>query len=122
MTENTKILTYSIISLTDFIQVIAHASGRTVTSLLLQPQLSAWPALSAPASLSAATLPIESCPLLAMRFLPMESPLAPHQASTADVYQFQVPHGRLLPQQHALSTPPSSPAPPLCLPLFGQRQ
>ena len=59
-----------------------------------------------------------------MRFIPTESHLAPHQASTAAVYQFPVPHSRLLPQQPTIPTLLSPPPTPLllCLPLSGQRQ
>ena len=59
-----------------------------------------------------------------MRFLPMESHLAPPQASTAATYQPPIPHSRLLPPQPTIPTLLSPPPPPLllCLPLSGQRQ
>ncbi len=58
-----------------------------------------------------------------MRFLPMESHPAPHQASTAAVYQSPIPHSCLLPQRPTIPTLLSPPPPPLliCLPLSGQR-
>ena len=60
--------------------------------------------------------------LLAMRFLPMESHLAPPQASTAATYQPPIPHSRLLPPRPTIPTLLSPPPPPLliCLPMSGQ--
>ena len=91
---------------------------------------------------SAATLPIGSCQLLAMRFLPMESHLAPPQDNTAatcqsvsrsasqsvsqpvsqSAYQPPIPHSRLLPPRPTIPTLLSPPPPPLliCLPMSGQ--
>ena len=70
------------------------------------------PASFAPVSQSAATLPIESCPLLAMRFLqrtppairflPTDSPLAPQQASTAHGHQVTAPPYCLPTEQPAI--------------------
>ena len=68
-------------------------------------------AISAPAFLSAATLPIEPCPLLAMRFLPTGFPFALHQASTAHSYQVTAPRYCLPTEKSALPTPPSPPIP-----------
>ena len=60
----------------------------------------------------------QSCPLLAMRFLPTDFPLASHQASTAHGHQVTAPHHCLPTEQFALPTPPSPPPIPLslCLP------
>ena len=90
----------------------------------LDPKIFHCPRLAAPVSQSAATLPIESCPLLAMRFLPADFPLALHQASTTHSYQVTAPRYCLPTEQSALPTPPSPPPLPLplCLPPIGQWQ
>ena len=61
---------------------------------------------------TAATLPIESCPLLAMRFLPTDSPLALLQANTAQGHQITA-LPRCLPfEQPTTPIPPSPPHSP----------
>ena len=79
------------------------------------------PASSAPVSQSAVTLPIESCPLLAMRFLPTDFPLALLQANTTHGHQTTVLPRYFQFGQPTIPTPPGSPPLPLllCLPLFG---
>ena len=115
---------YSTAPSTDFPQVTAHASGHIATNSWLRPQPLELPASSAPVSQSAATPPIESCPLLAMRFLPTDFHLDPHQASTVHSYPVASAHHYPQTKPFALPTPlsPSPPPLPLCLPLSGQRQ
>ena len=89
-------------------------------------QLLALPASSAHVSQSAATLPIESCPLLAMRFLPTDFRLDLHQANTADSYSDTTPchdpHTEPFSQPASQSISQSVSQPLLlCLPLSSQR-
>ena len=77
----------STISLIDFPQVTVHASGHAATNSSPLLQHSESPASSVPVSQSAVTLPIESCQLLAMRFLPTAFPLALLQANTSKGHQ-----------------------------------
>ena len=115
---------YSTAPSTDFPQVTAHASGHIATNSWLRPQPLELPASSAPVSQSAATLPIESCPLLAMRFLPTDFHLDLHQARTAHSYPVTTPRHCPPAEPFALPTSLSPPPPPLplCLPPIGQWQ